>query len=745
LSYHAFSDPKDLGRLISDDLALLLSDRFGAAAPSSPSSQPAPSPPRGTHGKERFGHDEPGAANRFIGRVQEMATLQHLLTDGETRLVTLVGPGGIGKTRLAMQSLAALSPEFEEVAVAELDEVSPEQTLVAAAIASAMGVPEGAGIRVLDSIAGHVGSRRFLLVLDGFEHIIGAAPMVAELLARTARLKILVTSREVLHLTGERVVDVPPLDVPTWSDGLEAARRADSVQLFADRAVAAGAVLRLDDTQLPRIVEICKRLDGLPLAIELAAPRLRMLDVDELSRRLNASLETLTGGARDLPPRQQALRSTIAWSYDLLDEADQLLFARLGVFARGFSLNAAEAICADERVTSVFDGVSSLVDKALVRPDHSLRGQPRFTMRHSVREYADDRLTAAGERDDVRRRHAGFYRHLSLDLSRQLRAGQMQPAVVQHMADEDNIRTALQWFIDARDGDAVAGMGLAVWPMWFMQSRYTEGLELMERALRADVTLSDDGRADLMLTLGMMAFERGDYERADNVLQPALDRYVTRGDTHGAAVASIPVGVMAALQGSADGDIMLRRSIDELRRLDDQWELGFALLAFGTTLVLVHRETDAIAPLEEGATIARAGDERIMLSNALIGLGFAHIGNHDFAKAPGPLGEAIHLAIGLSNVETIARALDAFATLALQTGDAAQGAVLFGAATGMRRSVGAEVWAVDRADHADTADKLRGRLGGETYQQLLDKGAALPLEQVLELTAAVGARKRQPA
>jgi predicted ATPase len=757
LSYHTFKHARDLARLISDDLAVLLSDRFGAAPQQAPAASPPPqvsspvssravtSPPSEIQATAKVGRDVPGAGNRFIGRERELAMLGRLLLDGQTRLVTLVGPGGIGKTRLAMQSLTTVAPEFDEVAIAQLDQVSPEQSLVASAIASAMGISEGTSTPVLDSIAGYIGSRRVLLMLDGFEHIIDSAPLVAALVARTTRLTVLVTSRETLHLTGERVIDVPPLAVPTWSDSAEAARSSDSVQLFADRATAAGAGLPLDDAQVRTIGEICQRLDGIPLAIELAAPRLRMLDVDELSRRLNTSLATLTGGARDLPPRQRALRSTIAWSYDLLDEPDQLLFARLGVFAGGFALDAAEAICADERVPSVFDGISSLVDKALVRPDHSLDGQPRFAMRQVIREYADDRLAAAGERDEMRRRHAGFYRQLVIDLSRQLRAGEMRPAVAQHIADQDNIRSALQCFIDARDGDATAQIGLAAWPLWFMQSQYTEGLELMDHALQADLMLSDDSRADLMLTLGMMAFERGEYARADSVLQPALDRYVQRGDTHRVATASIPLGVMAALQHSAEGDSMLRRSIDDLRRLDDKWELGFALLALGTTLVLVHRENDAIAPLEEGAKIARAGDERIMLSNALIGLGCARIGQHDLAGAPGPLREAIHLAIELSNVETIARALDAFATLSLLTGDVSQGAILFGAATGMRRSVGADVWAVDRADQADTAEQLRARLGDQTYRQLLDQGGALALNEVLNMTAALDPRKHQQA
>jgi predicted ATPase len=734
LSYHTFRHARDLGRLISDDLALLLSDRFDAA--SQPAPEASPEPPVRARAVAA-----PGAANKFIGREKELSALEPLLVDAQTRLVTLIGPGGIGKTRLAMQCLAAVGHEFDEVAVAQLDQVATRPPL-ASAIASAMGIPEGTGAPLLDSIAGSIGSRRVLLMLDGFEHIIDDAPLVAELLARAARLTILVTSRETLHLTGERVFDVPALAIPTWADGIEAARRSDSVQLFADRATAAGVALALDDAQVRTVVEICQRLDGLPLAIELAAARLRMLDLGELASRLDASLATLTGGARDLPPRQRTLRSTIAWSYDLLDEPDQCLFARLGVFAGSFALDAAEAICTDERVPAAFDGISSLVDKALVHPDHSLQGQPRFATLKVISEYADDRLAAEGERDRLRRLHAGFYRQLVLDASGQLRTGQMRQAVAQHMADEDNIRAALQWFLDARDGDAVAQMARATWPLWFMQSRYTEGLEIMERALAADLILSEDSRADVTLSLGMMLFECGDYARATSVLQPALDRYVTRGDAHGAATASVPLGAMAALRHSGDGERMLRQSVDSLRRLDDLWELGFALLAFGTTLVILHRDDEAVAPLEEGAQIARAGDEGVMLSNALIGLAWARIGQHNLDAASGPLGEALQLAVGYGSLETVARALDTFAAMAEQSGGASQAATLFGAATGIRRSVGADVWAIDVWSHADTAERLQGRLGEQTFQQFTNQGAALALDDVLDITETLAPRKQ---
>ncbi len=736
LSYRTFNQAKELVGLIADDLAVLLSERFGGATePQGTAATPDTTALPDIEAPSGIGRGEPGTASQFIGRRHELASLRRLLVKPRTRLVTLIGPGGVGKTRLAMETAATVAPDFETVATAELDQVPPPTPEFMSAIASALGVPETTGSSLLDSVVGHVGTRRILLVLDGFEHVIDAAPLVAQLVARTTHLTVLVTSRERLRLTGERVVDVPPLAVPTWSDSADSARRSDSVQLFVDRAIAAGAVLRLDAAEVRAIGEICVRLDGLPLAIELAASRARMLDVDELARRLDRSLTTLTEGARDLPPRQRAMRSTIGWSYDLLDEPDQRLFERLGVFAGSFALDAAEAVCADAEVPSVFDGLSSLVDKALVRPDHSVHGQPRFTMLQVIREFATERLAALGEADRLRRLHAGLYRRLVLDAALRLRSGDMRSVVELHVADQANIREAMQWFLDTRDGDSAAAMGFATWPLWFTQGSYTEGVETMERVLGAKSLLTDDVRANAMLALGMMVFELGDYDRAATVLRPPYDRYVERGDERGVAYASVPLGVIAAIQQPGAGEDMLRQAVDAFRRLNDRWGLAFALLALGSVLLHRHREVDAIAPLEEGEHIVREGEEEILLSNALIALAWAHLGQGDIEAAGEPLDESLRRAAALHNRETFARALDANAAMAEQAGDASRGATLFGAADGMRRSIGAEVWVIDRDNHDETSKRLRARLGESAYQRLADRGATLALDEILELAS----------
>jgi len=737
LSYRTFNEATELVGLIADDLAVLLSERFGGVTEPQARAATTPDTTAVPDAAAQFGigRSEPGTASQFIGRRHELASLRKLLVEPRTRLVTIIGPGGVGKTRLAMETVAAVAPEFETVAAAELDQVPTATPQFASAIASALGVPETTGSSLLDSVVGHVGTRRILLVLDGFEHVIDAAPLVAQLVARTTHLTVLVTSRERLRLTGERVFDLPPLAVPTWSDSVEAARRSDSVRLFVDRAIAAGAVLRLDAAEVRTISEICVRLDGLPLAIELAASRARMLDVDELARRLDRSLITLTEGARDLPPRQRAMRSTIGWSYDLLDEPDRRLFERLGVFAGSFALDAAEAICADAQVSSVFDGLSSLVDKALVRPDHSVPGQPRFTMLQVIREYATERLATLGETDRLRRLHAGLYRRLVLEAAVRLRNGDVRSAVEQHLADQGNIREAMQWFLDTRDGDSAAAMGFATWPLWFTQGRYAEGVETMERVLGAKSTLSDDDRANAMLALGMMLFELGDYDRAATILRPPYDRYVDRGDERGVATASVPLGVIAGFRDPGTGEDMLRQAVEVFRRLGDRWGLAFALLAFGSVLLHRHHEVDAIAPLEEGEHIAREGDDDVLLSNALIALGWAHLGQGDIAAATEPLDESLKRSAAFHNRETLARALDANAAMAEQAGDASRGATLFGAADGMRRSIGAEVWVIDRQNHDETSKRLRSRLGEDAYRRLADRGATLALEEILELAS----------
>jgi predicted ATPase len=723
LSYRTFARADELSSLIADDLAVLLSERFDQVSESGDSG----SWPRRWH--------LPVPVSRFVGRNRELQQLRDLVTDSAVRLVTLVGPGGIGKTRLALEvAAAAAKRDFDGVAMVQLEEVSSAD-LVTSVIASSLGVPETSTRPLLDTLIEFLGSRPVLLVVDNFEHVMAGTTILAELLKHATHLTLLVTSRERLRLSGERVFDVPPLMLPDEHVHGEAARQSDSVQLFVDRARAAGAQLDLGEDRLNAIVQICRRLEGLPLSIELAAARARMLGPDELLRRLERRLVILTGGPHDLPARQQALRSTITWSYDLLDDHDKRLFARLGVFAAGFSLQAAEAVCADEAVPDVLDGLASLVDKSLVRTENPLHGRPRFTMLQIVREFAAEKREMAGELDRLRDSHADFFEQRAIADAAGVRRGEAKKVIEQYLADQANVRVAIAWMLKRKMNGRVARVGLAMWPVWWIRSLFIEGIEAMEHVLADEQSLTEQDRPHAWLVLGLLAFGQGDYDRAAPSLRLAADLYGDLGDRLGSATATVPLGVISAVRSRNDGEDMSERAVADFRALDDRWGLTFALFCLGGTLVLHGRYADAVAPLKESVELARGIQTDVLLSNALINLGWAYLGLRDTAAAGRVLTEALAAGIELDNRESVARALEALAAAAEVRDDTEHGATLFGAAEGVRRSIGVPVWMTDRTSHEQTHDRLRARLGDLTYNAAVARGAALGVAEILEATS----------
>ena len=720
LSYRGFGTSDELGTLIADDLAVLLSERFDLrdeTPEAGPPSRPLPVP-----------------ASRFIGREREKSMVRDLLTGGDARLVTLVGAGGIGKTRLAIEVGSGLIGKFDGVVMVALDEVSSAD-LVVSSIASSLGVPESPGRSLLDVIINYLRTRRMLLIVDNFEHVMAAAGVLGQLITQTDQAVLLVTSRERLRLSGERVVEIPPLEVPGAVDSDEVLRRSDAVELFIDRARAAGSDLDLDHGQVEIIAKICRRLDGIPLAIELAASRAKVVGPEELLHRLDRRLSFLTGGPRDLPERQQTLRSTIAWSHDLLDDSERRLFARLGVFAAGFSLEAAETVCADDAAPAVLDGIASLLDKSLVRTEDTLHGQPRFAMLQVVRDFALEKLDALGEMERLRRAHADYYQGVIIAAEPMLR-GDPGPVIEQYRADLPNIRAALRWSLEVKEGGRVARMAVAMWPFLWIAGLLSESVEVVQQALLDETALSAAEQAHARLGLGMLAFGQGDYERAAPALETAIELYTRLGDVQRVATALVPLGVIRAVWNPNGGEDLLARAAATFRELDDQWGLAFASLNLGGALLLHHRYADAIPHLEECIPLARAVKAEVFLSNALINLGWVHHGLGDVEAARARLREAVMHAAAPDNRESLGRALEALAAVAVAADDPDLAATLFGAAEGVRRSIGAGVWMTDRASHDQTAAQLRTRLGDPAYVAATDRGRSLTVEQVLELTTA---------
>jgi predicted ATPase len=719
LSYRGFATSEELNTLIADDLAVLLSERFDLG--DEPKEIERPSRPL------------PSPASRFIGREREKSLVRDLLTGGDTRLVTLVGPGGIGKTRLALEVGSGLVGKFDGLVMVALEGVSSAD-LVVSSIASSLGVPESPGQSLLDLIINYLRPRKMLLIIDNFEQVVAAAGVLGQLITQTDQVSMLVTSRERLHLSGERVVEVPPLQVPEVMDHADVLRHSDAVELFIDRARAAGSEQDLDHDQLETIAEICRRLDGIPLAIELAASRTKVVGSEELLRRLDRRLSFLTGGPRDLPLRQQTLRSTIAWSHDLLDQSERRLFARLGVFAAGFSLEAAETVCADDAAPAVLDGIASLVDKSLVRTEDPLHGQPRFTMLQVVRDFSLEQLDAMGEMERLRRSHADYYLGVIIAAEPMLRRDP-GPVIEQYRADLSNIRAALRWSLEVKESGRVARMAVAMWPFLWIAGLLSESVEVVQQALVDETALSAAERAHAHLGLGMLAFGQGDYERAAPALETAIELYTDLGDALHVATASVPLGVIQAVWDPNGGEDLLAQAVNTFRELDDQWGLAFASLNLGGALLQHHRYTEAIPHLEESLQHARVVKAEVFLSNALINLGWVHHWLGDVEAARQRLREAVKHAAVPDNRESLGRALEALAAVSVTAGDPELAATLFGAADGVRRSIGAGIWMTDRASHDQTAAELQTTLGNTAYAAAVDRGRNLTIDQVLELTA----------
>ena len=473
MSYKGFSSTEELEGLVADDLSMLLSESFIDVRSATPVTRP------------RF--TLPADTTMFLGRAAELAELHSLLARDEVRMVTLTGPGGIGKTRLALRAAADLAPLFDEgAAFVPLAAVRDPQ-LMASAIATAVGLRDSSG-SVEDALKTDLASRSLLLVIDNLEQLMSAADLFPDLLAHAPRVKILATSREALRVQAEHEFSVPPFAL------------ADSVRMFIDRATAARHDFHVEDANADLVEAICRRLEGIPLAIELAAARTRLLSLDALLERLQRRLDFLVGGARDLPQRQQALRSTIEWSYDLLDEAERRIFAALGVFVGSFALAAAEHVGSGVGAEDgdVLELLASLVDKSLLRVEPT-SGEPRFRMLEMIAEFAREQLARSDVAHRVGQEHAAFYHQLSRELGAGMRGPDQATWFAMLGGDEvgevGNLRAALAWYLQHRELDDVAEMAWALWiPAW-INGLIDESRTLARSALDAAGTMSERSRA----------------------------------------------------------------------------------------------------------------------------------------------------------------------------------------------------------------------------------------------------------
>jgi predicted ATPase len=439
----------------------------------------------------------------------EVSEVCDLLRGEATRLLTLTGPGGMGKTRLALQAAADLLDDFPDgTFFAQLATLS-EAELLLPAVAETLGVRETAEQPLDESLKDYLSERRMLLLLDNFEQVLEAAPAVTQLLAGAPGLKVLATSRAPLGLYGEHEFPVPPLTLPDLErpPPLERLTQYEAVGLFVERARALKPDFKVTNESAPAVAEICVRLDGLPLAIELAAARIKMLPPKAMLQRLGSRLKLLTGGARDLPERQRTLRATIEWSFALLDEGEQLLFGRLAVFSGGRTLQAIGAICDAEGdlPREAFDGISSLVDKSLLRQEKGPDGEPRFVMLETVHEFAREKLKESEESEDIRRLHAEYFLTLAEEAYPELKGPDQLQWLERLEAEHDNMRAALTWALERKEVEEALRLGGALWWFWWMRSHNSEGRLWLEAAPAIEGRVSPEVRAMALAGAGELA------------------------------------------------------------------------------------------------------------------------------------------------------------------------------------------------------------------------------------------------
>jgi predicted ATPase len=656
----------------------------------------------------------------LVGRQAEVAAIQAFLGEDGARLVTLTGPGGAGKTRLALAAASDLAPRFRDGAwFVDLAPVA-DPALVASTVAKALGVRERGAGATAEALCEHLRTREALLVLDNFEQVLKAAPLVADLLAAGPGGRVLATSREPLRLRGEHEFPVPPLPA------------ADAVALFAARARAVKPDFALAADSEPTVAAIVARLDGLPLAIELVAARTRLLPPPAMLARLERRLQVATGGPRDQPERQQTLRRTLDWSHDLLSPDEQRLFARLGVFVGGRSLAAIEAVCnADGGFPDgVLDGVESLVGKSLLRQDEGADGEPRLTLLETIQEYAREKLEAGGEAAALRRAHLDYYLGLA-EASLPALVGPEQARWMANLgAEHDNLRAALAWARDVGDAESWLRLAWALWRFWELGYHLREGRAWLEAALAADTGASPQLRARALNGVANLTYMQGDLEPAIAQLNQALALFRQAGDRLGTARALNDLANVVGERGDGvAASALYEESLAVSREIGAAWEEACALHNLGLVADLLEdfdkaaalfadalprwqrlgdevsraRSLDAAAQVarhrgdlqralvlgEEGLALRRQAGDRYGVAVSLGNLGWTWLERGDGERAMAYFREALPLHLDAGHRRGLAYCLTGVAGMAVAAGHAAAAARLLGAADAFEHGDGA--------------------------------------------------------
>jgi predicted ATPase/DNA-binding SARP family transcriptional activator len=659
----------------------------------------------------------PRPLTRLFGRRLAVAAVCSLLREPETRLLTLTGPGGVGKTRLALEAAHELARELGGgaffVDLAPLD----DPALVGPTIATTLGLTDEAGSDVLAALARELADSDALLVLDNFEGLLGAAPFVSTLLAQAAGLRVLVTSRAPLRVGGEREYVVPPLAIPG-----SPSEPGDAVALFVDRVRRVDPAFRLEGANAGTVREICARLDGLPLAIELAAPRMKLLSPGELLARLDRALPVLTGGDVDLPARQQTLRATLDWSYAILGDSERRLYAQLAVFVGGWTLSAAEAVC--EGNVDVLGALAGLLDSSLLRRRQGLGGAVRFGMLATVREYALELLDASGEADRVRRRHAVTYLELAEQADRAAKAAGGAIELERLEAEHDNLRAALTWLHEAGEVELELRLVNALSRFWWLRGHTTEGRRWLASAL--ETSGGDPGlRTEALRRAAVLAGVQGDYEVARAFAEESRALYEQLGDRRGVALSVSSIAESLLHEGEyAQARPLYEQALTLFDELGDNWDVAAACVNLGY-VALGERDYGRAATLAEDGLryFEELGDPQSSATGVYV-LGFAALGEGDAESARALLERALALFDEVGDGEGAAECRLALAA-ATASLDPVRAAEHLGAAEALRERTGSSLAHFQLEWRDRTIDELSDALGTDAWSAAFERGRAL--------------------
>jgi predicted ATPase len=728
VSYRHFRTPAELGRLVRDDLAMLLSERFAAARPPSTAAAPA-----GRRGPRPL----PVDATSLVGREEAIEEVAGLAGGPDARLVTLTGLGGIGKTRLAVAAGERLVDRFgARTAFVPLAAVT-DPGLVLAGVARAVGAELAGADSPLEALVEYFGDDRWLLILDNFEQVVAAARDIDALLARCAGVVILATSRTVLGLRAEREYPVPPLPLPADQADVPVSELAASpaVALFVDRARAVRPGFALTEGNAAAVAEICRRLEGLPLAIELAAARTRLLDPGALLARLARSLDALGTGPVDLPDRQRTLRATVEWSVGLLGDTERSLLETAAVFVDGWTVEAAVQVAGLDE-DQALDLTEALARHSLVYLDPAGDG-PRLRMLETIRVFMAERLATRPDAAEVERRHAGYYRALAEQADRPLRGTGQLEWCARLEAEAGNLAAAVRWYL-AHDTGPLPHLFRVLWLFWFLRDHLGEARSWVGQMLPTARSLDLRARVELAWTAAATGVEVGDDEAALEArehLAPLLDGI---GDPYLRAVVQLVLAWTLGITDDYDGALQETLvSLEQLHGQDEPFWTALAAFSAGLGETTAGHYDDARHHLTEMRDLAERLDNPWLAAVSRVYLGTLAVAQGRPEEGRAPMEEGLELSLAARSTRSVTLCLTAFARLAFVEGDPQRAALLAGAAEGLRRRVGLQPWPLMRRVEAELVAQVREALGADRFDQPYAAGSRLSQQ---EAVAAVRAR-----